>query len=309
MEVGRTENELQAVEASEEKVTEPTPALSKKDLIGAITSSPAFIPGLLVALGIALVLLPLWPKLYDLWMQDDGYYSHGFLIPFISGYVVYRWWPWLKEIPVKPFYFAAVPLIGLLYVTRIASLSVIDGLMAVALMGILLLGVWFVAGGRWMLALAAPILYLGFALPLWTTLINDYTNPLQIVSTGVSFELLNISGFKPLMVEPTVIYLNNFQLNVEVPCSGLKLVVALTAFTFFFVLIAKLKPWANFFMVALILPLAIFINGLRIALIGVVGDTYGHDAGIQFHDYSGYVTLLVCFVILFKIAKVLGWKD
>jgi exosortase/archaeosortase family protein len=74
-------------------------------------------------------------------------------------------------------------------------------------------------------------------------------------------------------------------------------------------LIARLKWWANTLMAALVLPLCLFINGLRIALIGVVGEEYGRSAGLQFHDYSGYVTLLVCFFLLFKIARWLGWKD
>jgi exosortase/archaeosortase family protein len=98
-------------------------------------------------------------------------------------------------------------------------------------------------------------------------------------------------------------------LDVGVPCSGLKLLLALSAFSVFFVLIANLKWWANAFMLAFVLPLALFINGLRIALIGVVGDTMGSDAGHQFHDYSGYITLLLCFVIVFKLARILGWKD
>jgi exosortase/archaeosortase family protein len=96
---------------------------------------------------------------------------------------------------------------------------------------------------------------------------------------------------------------------VDVPCSGLKLLLALTAFTIFFVLIARLKWWANLLALGMIPVLAILINGLRIALIGVVGDTWGQDAGMTFHDYSGYITLIICFMILFKIFRWMGWKD
>jgi exosortase/archaeosortase family protein len=122
--------------------------------------------------------------------------------------------------------------------------------------------------------------------------------------------MLNLTGFQPYQDSTTTtIYLSNFVLDVGVPCSGLKLIVAVTAFTVFFVLIGGLRWWANLSMFALIVPLCLFVNGLRIALIGVVGDFYGHDAGMSFHDYSGYITLIVCFVILFKIARGLGWKD
>jgi exosortase/archaeosortase family protein len=103
--------------------------------------------------------------------------------------------------------------------------------------------------------------------------------------------------------------MNSFILNVEVACSGLKLLLALTAFTVFFVLIARLKMWANVIAIALIPVFALLVNGLRIALIGVVGETWGSDAGMKFHDYSGYITLIVCFVVLFKIFRLMGWKD
>jgi exosortase/archaeosortase family protein len=120
---------------------------------------------------------------------------------------------------------------------------------------------------------------------------------------------LQVLNFNPLKVDSTTIYLDRFTLDVGVACSGLKLLIAVTAFTLFFMMIGGLKWWGNAIMVLAVLPLCLFINGLRIALIGVVGDTYGADAGHQFHDYSGYLTLIVCFFILFSLMRSLGWKD
>lgn len=276
---------------------------------GAILTSNAFRMGLVLVAGITLLFWPLFKFLPGLWLSEDGYYSHGFLIPFISGYIIYKWWPKLKNIPVRPSWLALIPLAGVLWISTIAVRTSIDAIMSLSLLAMLMLGIAFTAGWRWMLALALPTLYLAFALPLWTMAINTYTNPLQVVSTKVAFFMLQIAGFEPLRDASTVIHLSNFTLDVGVPCSGLKLVLALTAFTFFFVLIANLKWWGNVIMVAFILPLAMFINGLRIMLIGVVGDMYGADAGHKFHDYSGYITLIVCFFIIFKLARLLGWKD
>ena len=158
------------------------------------------------------------------------------------------------------------------------------------------------------MGLAAPVFYLLFALPIWSGFVNNYTNPLQTYSTDVAFFLLQLFG-SAHKVNSTDILVGSFWLNVGVPCSGLKLVLAITAFTCFFVLIGGLRFWANVLMFAAIIPLCLFINGLRIALIGVVGHAYGDEAGMTFHDYSGYITLIVCFFILFKFARILGWKD
>ncbi len=173
----------------------------------------------------------------------------------------------------------------------------------------LLVGVWSILGVRWLLAMALPVGYLVFALPVWQSVIDQNTNPLQLMSTDVAYALLKAVGFEARKPDSTTIILNNFTLDVGVPCSGMKLMLAVTAFTALFTMIGGLKLWANQLMFAIALPFCLFINGLRIMLIGVVGDLYGSEAGHQFHDYSGYLTLILCFYLLFKFARVLGWKD
>ena len=279
------------------------------EIVRDVVKTEAFRIGVVI---FATILLSFWNLIIGLphlWMSEDGYYSHGFLVPFISAYIIYRRWPKMASIPVKPGWAALALLIPVLAINKVATATDIGFLMSVDLVVVLLLGVWFVAGWRWMWALFLPIMFLLFCMPIWVSIIEIYTNPLQQISTKVAFQLLILFGFQPLQVDSTSILVNTFMLDVGVPCSGLKLLLALSAFSVFFVLIANLKWWANAFMLAFVLPLALFINGLRIALIGVVGDTMGSEAGHQFHDYSGYITLLLCFVIVFKLARILGWKD
>jgi exosortase len=275
-----------------------------------VARSPAFWPGVAVLGGVLLLYLPLCRSLWDLWMQGDGYYSHGVLVPFICGYIVYRAWPRIKDLPVRPFWFALVPLLGFSWIAYRAGTAGINLIMAACLVASILSGVLFVAGWRWLLALTPATLYLTFAMPFWNSAIDAYTNPLQKLSTKVAFALLGAAGKDRYMspTDDTTILLNNFTLNIAVPCSGLKLVLALTAFVVFFVLIARLRWWANAILLASILPMALFFNGLRIAMIGLVGDAYGEQAGIEFHDWSGYLTLIVCFLALREFAKGLGWQ-
>jgi exosortase len=278
---------------------------------GQVARSPAFWPGVAMLGGVLLLYLPLCRSLWDLWMQGDGYYSHGVLVPFICGYIVYRAWPRIKDLPVRPFWFALVPLLGFSWIAYRAGTAGINLIMAACLVASILSGVLFVAGWRWLLALTPATLYLTFAMPFWNSAIDAYTNPLQKLSTKVAYALLGAAGKDRYMspTDDTTILLNNFTLNIAVPCSGLKLVLALTAFVVFFVLIARLRWWANAILLASILPMALFFNGLRIAMIGLVGDAYGEQAGIEFHDWSGYLTLIVCFLALREFAKGLGWQD
>lgn len=276
-----------------------------------VMESPAFWPGVALFIGFVLLYFRLITNLWSLWMEGDGYYSHGILVPPICGYVVWKQWPRIKTIPVKPALIAAIPLVALSWAAYRASTVEISLIMAFCFICSLMFAAAFIAGWRWMLALTPAILYSSFAMPFWTSAIDAYTNPLQKYSTKVAFQLLRLTSHDPYMskTDDTTILLNHFTLNVAVPCSGLKLVLALSAFVVFFVLVARLKPWANIILLASILPMALFFNGLRIALIGIVGDAYGMKAGLSFHDSSGYITLVVCFFTLFKFARALGWKD
>lgn len=274
-----------------------------------IVQSPLFVPAVACFAGILYLFWFIVVRSVRLWTDDSGYYTHGFLVPFISGYVVYRKWDEIKATPIKTGYWALPVLAFLGYAGYVTThTKVFEGL-SIAFMLSILAAIWFVAGWKWMGKLTFPVLYLSFALPLFTGMINLNTNRAQLWSTTAAYEILKALGFDPLKTDPTTIMLAHFNLDVAVPCSGLKLLLAVTAFTAFFMMIANLKWWGNLAMVAVVLPLCVFINGLRIALIGMVGTTWGEDAGHTFHDYSGYITLIVCFFLLFKIARGLGWKD
>lgn len=296
----------QAIEA--EKPAVESAKIDWQQIGAQIVRSPYFVPALIMLAGVTIVFWPLLSSLYALWTGPDGYYTHGFLVPLISGYLVYRAWPKIKNTPFKPAAWTLILLIPLLWIAYAARLAELRSVLSLAFIATIFIGIWFTVGWKWAIGLAAPTLYLLFALPIWSGFVNNYTNPLQAYSTKVAYNLLKLFG-DPYKSNDTDILLGDFWLNVGVPCSGLKLVLAITAFTCFFVMIGGLRWWGNLLMFVAIIPLCLFINGLRIALIGVVGDAYGDAAGMQFHDYSGYITLIVCFFILFKFARILGWKD
>ncbi len=269
---------------------------------------PAVQLGLAVLASLMVCFWPLISTLPGLWFDKDSYYSHGLLVPIIVGYVIYARRESLAAVPVKGFNAAFVPLGAFLYIAWVASRTSQASFLSMLFVACILLSIWFIAGGKWLVALSAPVLYLLFGLPIWASTIDAYTNPLQLISTRTSFAMLRLIGMNPIHVDSTTIQLNQFSLDVGIPCSGLKLILAISAFIAFFIMIAKLKPWANVLLFALVIPVCIFVNGLRIAMIGVVGNQFGESAGHQFHDYSGYLSILVCFVILGKITKGLGWN-
>jgi exosortase len=302
---GAIEGEVEAKSAP----VEASPRVDYVQQIKAVVLSPYFGPAVACLFGIGVIFWPLLRSLPDIWMSKDGYYSHGFLIPFIAIYIFFSRWDRTVPIKAETGWVALAFLLPLMFVLRAANHAEIIVVLSAGLIACLLLCTWFVAGWRWMLAVFPAVAYLIFALPVWTMAIDNYTNPLQIVSTKVAFAMIKLTGLHGFQTDPTTLVLpSGYTLNVAVPCSGLKLLLAVSAFMVFFLLVARLKWWGNLAMVIMVLPLCLFINGLRIALIGLVGQWQGDDAAHQFHDYSGIITLLVCFFILFKSARWLGWK-
>lgn len=284
-----------------------------------------------IVAGLAAMLLMGWfflSKLPDVWFDEEGYYSHGLLIPFMTMAAIYMRRDKLKAEPLGSSMIGLVILILGLF--ALAAARMIDNLSLgnFAFMVTLIGGAYFAFGAKVSKHLLGPLLFLIFMMPVLGWLIDIWTNPLQIASTRIAEKMLNIVSYNTDMslAQPTVIHMNNYTLNVGGPCSGFKLILSLTAFTAFFVMISKLGWKKNLLLFALTLPLALFINGMRIMLIGVVGEAqttyaavltpfanwlrnYGDDAGMVFHDYSGYGTLLICFVILHFIVRALEGKE
>lgn len=250
-----------------------------------------------------------WKKLSGVWFAPDSLYSHGPLIPLMAAYIVYERWPRLRETPVKGFTLALVPLAFVMYVAWIAARTTMTNTSAAAFMAAVSLSVLFVGGWRWFLATLGPVVYLAFAMPFWTSLVDKMTQPLQALSTDMAMRILDLSGLHPLRADATTVYLDHFQFNVAAACSGAKLTLALTAFSFFFILLNRGRWYSAVGLLVLLLPFSLAINGLRIALVGIIGNAFGTSAGMAFHDYGGYVVLIVCFLLLGQITRLLGFKQ
>lgn len=273
-----------------------------------LLKTPAFWFAVGALAGLCLMFWPLLKQTYQRWMTDD-YYSHGWIVPLLIAWQIkVRKDDWDK-LPIKQGMSALllfIPIVLCQYIGFIGDFWAIQSFLFIAS---ILTSLWVIFGFKKAWLVTLPVAFLVFGLPVWGSLIDSYTNPLQIYSTSVAEMLLKLFGMNPMKLNPTEIQLNSYALTVAVPCSGLKLMVAVACFTCHFVLIARKELSFNLLMFILVIPLCLFINGLRIALIGVVGELQGAEAAAKFHDYSGYITLVLCFFILFKFARLFGWKD
>jgi len=265
-------------------------------------------PGAAVLAGLLLIFWPLVVHLEGLWFGDDTYYAHGVVVPICAALIIWDRWDRLKTIALRGSNLALVPLAGILYVSWFASRTDMRFFQSLLLLLAIGFAIAFILGWRWLKGLLIPLGYMGFGLPILDRFALDYTAPVQKLSTDFSYQLLKLTAQRPYREDSSTILLERFTLDVGIPCSGIKLLLAVAAIAVFFVLIARLKWWANLILLASVLPIALLVNSLRITLIGIVGNIYGETAGHQFHDSSGYIGLVVCFGILYGLTKGLGWK-
>ena len=232
--------------------------------------------------------LPAW--LQDLWMDPD--YSHGLLVPFVSVWLAYERRERVMALPSDPAPSAILLVLGSLglfvvgvlaaelFVTRFSLLVLIASLTA------------FIFGFGHLRALALPIGFLVFMVPLPALVFNAVALPLQMMASQLAVTTLQALGV-PALREGNIIFLPNAALEVVEACSGLRSVISLGATS---VLLAALSlrtlPW-RLALVASSVLVAVLANGARVAGTGVLAYRYGPAAAQGFfHSFSGWIVFV-----------------
>ncbi|MGC8782989.1 MAG: exosortase/archaeosortase family protein [Armatimonadota bacterium] len=269
---------------------------------------PAFWLGIGLAIAVFVAYYSMFVDWKGKWFEWTGYYSHGVLVPFLAAYMVWMRREELRRESPAPSvhgFWLIVPALLLRILGHIApstTLSSFSFLMLLYGMTAALLG-WNYVRILWF-----PLLFLLFMMPLPGVLFDEISQPAQAWSTSVANAILKTIGYETRRVGNFIYIPGGFDLDVGVPCSGFKMLISMATFAAFFAYYIGTSIWRQVVLVITALPLAIFINGLRIALIGIVGTKFGEEAGYNFHDWSGYLVLVVAFATLFQVGRLLGWR-
>ena len=159
-------------------------------------------------------------------------------------------------------------------------------------------GKLFAAGVRQALAWWLPILLLGLSVPLPDLIVSSITLPLQFKASQMGAALLEWRGV-PVRLTGNVILLPGHRLFVTEACSGLR---SLTALLSLGVLIGGLwlrRPVTRILLLAVAIPIAIAINGVRVFLTGFLVFFVDPKLGDGFmHMTEGWLLFLVSFVMV-----------
>jgi exosortase len=268
-------------------------------------------PLLLACLSAATLLLAAaWPVLswwHWEYTKPNSYYGHGFFVPVLVAVMLWHQREKLARVPKAPAPLALIVLIPALLFLVVSPKKDMQAIMSWSFLTTILASVWLVAGGKFVRAAALPLAFLWLMAPLPGPLLNDATHAMQTSSTIAAGKILQGIGFGAHQ-NGNLISMDNYTLNVDVPCSGFNLLLRLLTFSAAFAYLTDTSRGRKLLLFALSLPLSLLINSLRIASIGIVGECLGMSAATTFHDWGGLLSLVLCMAILFGIAKVLGCR-
>lgn len=233
----------------------------------------------------------------EIWDTREEY-GHGYIIPAIALFFIWQKSDQLELMEFKgSWYGVALLLVSLIlfYAGELSSIyTVIQYAFVFALTGILL----SLMGYKAIKVILIPLVILFFMIPLPNFFLNNLSSQLQLISSelGVFFiRLFDISVF----LEGNVIDLGVYKLQVVEACSGLNYLFPLMTLAFISAYFFTGSMWKKALIFISSIPITIFMNSLRIGMIGVTVEHWGIEmAEGVLHDFEGWAVFMSCIVIL-----------
>jgi exosortase D (VPLPA-CTERM-specific) len=265
--------------------------------------------GGVVAFLVFIALAEGWNGLWHRWTTQEEY-SHGFLIPVISA-----WLLWTRRdalaasvgVPSRSATWGAVALIllaGLLLIVgKLSSLFLLPEFgFVLALISLVL-----ACGGTSLLKVTwLPIVFLLFAIPLPYVVDAGLSFQLQLISSQLGVDFIRLFGI-PVYLEGNVIDLGVYKLQVVEACSGLRYLYPLMSLGFLAAYLFQAPLWQRAVVFLSTIPIAIAMNSLRIGIVGILVDNFGpQDADGFLHMFEGWIIFIACAALLAGVMYVLA---
>ena len=261
--------------------------------------------GLLIA-SFALLYWRVIVNLVDDWATDDNY-SHGFLIVPLAAYLVWERRDRLQQLTPRPSWWGLPVVCGSVAVLLAGLLGAELFLSRIAIIGTLVGAVLFVLGWPYLRVLIFPTAILLLMIPIPAIIYNQIVFPLQLLASRVGESSLAVAGI-PVLREGNILILANTSLEVAEACSGIRSLISLLTLGIVYGYFTDPRASVRTIIALSTVPVAIVINGLRVAGTGIAAHYYGAEAAEGFfHTFAGWLVFVVAFVLLFIIARALVW--
>lgn len=247
---------------------------------------------------------------YD-WSHDDNY-SHGFLVPFIVGYLVWTKRAQLGQLSPTPSWIGLLVLVGGVglyilgtigvewFVRRASMIVVIGGL------------ILYLYGMAYFRLLLFPLVYLIFMVPLPAIVYSAIAFRLQVLVSAISADVIRLVGIAVYRNGNILEVAKVGPLAVEEACSGMRSIMALLALSSLLAYILYKTRVRQWILVACALPVAVITNIFRVTMTGILAYHFGREmAEGWLHESFGWIVFVIAFALLWFVSTILNvmWPE
>jgi exosortase len=255
-------------------------------------------PVVLLAFVTLALYMPVLGRLMRQW-YDDANYSHGFFVPVFSGYLIWKKRRQIGAINTLPSVWGAIVVLSSIAVLYLGSLGSELFLQRISLVGVIAGLIVYFTGWRRLSAVAFPMVFLLFMIPLPAVIYNQIVFPLQLLASRFATSCLETLNLFPVLREGNLLILDGYTLEVVDACSGIRSLTSLVALAMGYSYLAERRLGIRVFLVLAMVPVAIVSNGLRIVITGLLVNYFGISAAEGFmHSFSGWAIFLVSVMLL-----------
>jgi exosortase len=232
----------------------------------------------------------------DWWSIAD--YSHGLVCAPLALALAWTRRKELEETQLAPHSAAFFGILAAVVLLLLGELGAELFLTRISLLLFIVSTVMFVAGWRHVRILLFPIALLLLSVPIPAIIITRITLPLQFMASSMAESALTGVGI-PVLREGNVLVLPNATLQVAEACSGIRSLVSLLTMALVIARFTDRRLVARMAIVLAAIPVAIAVNGLRVAITSAAAYSFGPVvAEGMIHEALGWLMFLLAVVAL-----------
>ena len=259
-----------------------------------------FFPFMMVAVCFLMLYSQVIYKLILDWSTNDNY-SHGFMIPFISFYLIWQRRKIILDTCTTPSNWGISLIVFNLIFFIITYIGAEQFTMRLSMILTILSLSIYLFGWKFTKIYFSPVAYLIFMIPIPAIIWNKIAFPLKIFATTMAVDAIQFLKI-PAYQEGNIIFLANTTLEVVDACSGIRSLTSLLALSAAFALVSSHSRIGKWILFLSAVPIAILTNIFRLTSTAALARYYGPQVAQGFlHDTSGILVFCLAFLLLYGI--------
>ena len=224
--------------------------------------------------------------------------SHGFAVPVISAYLLWRRRDSLAQLPIEGSILGLPLIVFALAMLVVGSLGGEPFVARLSLPLVLFGAVWFLMGGAITRQSWVAIAYLAFMVPLPYLTLRALTYQSRLFDAGITAQALGWLGI-PVLRDGVMLHLPNMTLEVADDCSSVPAIAALLALGAAYSQVQSRPTWVRALLTISAAPLGLLSNIIRLILTSISAYYFGPIAlNNVIHKFNGTSVFLATVLLL-----------